>query len=172
MVCWLCQGRQLIKSLNPLRGTLDRSGRNKFHGIQVEDGSQEPSPQDATAYRNVIGLLMYLSCDRMDVIFALKELTSKMAKPTLTAVQKLRKLIGFLKMTGEVGVKILVPLPGDGRWKQCDEKRWILESFTQILLPGRKQNRQEINFMLLAFSQRGLCAWFSSSSEGCCVELM
>ena len=63
-------------------------------GIQVEDGSQELlSPRDATAYRSVIGLLMYLSRDRMDVIFALKELTPKMAKPTLTAVQKLRKLI-------------------------------------------------------------------------------
>ena len=41
---------------------------------------------------SVVGWLIYRSSDRMDVIFALKALTSKMAKPTLAAVQKVEEV--------------------------------------------------------------------------------
>eukprot|EP00435_Cladocopium_sp_Y103_P023671 s291_g5.t1 len=55
---------------------------------------------DSRAYRSIIGLLLYLSRDRIDVMFTVKELATSMSKPTLCCLQRLRRLVGYLKYTG------------------------------------------------------------------------
>lgn len=67
---------------------------------------------DGRAYRSVIGLPLYLARERMDVMFAVTELATCMSAPTLCALQRLRKVIGYLKTSGDVGVKLVVPQAG------------------------------------------------------------
>ena len=110
--------------------------------IQQEDVSQDLNARDSTAYRSVVGLLLYLSRDRMDLIFSLKELASKMSRPTLCALQRLRKLVGYLKSTGDMGVRLFYPNPGEGRWKHDDEKFWLIESFTDADWSSNKAHRR------------------------------
>lgn len=52
-----------------------------------------------------------------------------MAKPTLTAVRRLRKIIGYLKTTGDLGVKLSYPMDGSGHWVQGADKKYMVESF-------------------------------------------
>ena len=62
--------------------------------IQLEDVSQPLSQVDAGWYRSVVGSCLYLGRDRPDLVFTIKELASRMAKPTLNALQHLRKMVG------------------------------------------------------------------------------
>ena len=43
-------------------------------------------------------------------------------------VQRLRKLVGYLKLTSNVGVVLDAPEPGQGKWKNSD-KFWVLDFF-------------------------------------------
>ena len=72
--------------------------------LQQEDNAQKLSAADAKNYRSVIGLLLYLSRDRADIMFVV-ELASAMSSPSLCSVQRLRKLIGFTKHTGVGKIK-------------------------------------------------------------------
>ena len=65
--------------------------------IQTEDLSEEVGPGDAHAFRAVIGTLLYLARDRPDLLFIVEELSSFMTRPTLTAISRLRKIIGYLR---------------------------------------------------------------------------
>ena len=70
-------------------------------GIHTEDLSAELSCDQAFAFRSVVGTCLYLARDRPDLLFTVKELSGSMSKPTLTALQRLRKLVGYLKTTPE-----------------------------------------------------------------------
>ena len=72
--------------------------------LQQEDNSQKLTPTDAKNLRSVIGLLLYLSRDRVDIMFGVKKFASAMSSPSLCSVQRLRKRIGFTKYTGDIGV--------------------------------------------------------------------
>ena len=98
-------------------------------GIHTEDLSAELSCDQAFAFRSVVGTCLYLARDRPDLLFTVKELSGSMSKPTLTALQRLRKLVGYLKTTPEYCVLLDVPIGGQGQWKSSD-KHWILESFS------------------------------------------
>ena len=98
--------------------------------LQQEDNSQQLSANDAKNFRSVIGLLLYLSRDRVDLMFSVTELASKMASPTLCSVQRLRKLVGYVKSSGDLGIKLQYPEHGVGKWKQGTEAFWLLETFT------------------------------------------
>ena len=76
------------------------------NSIQLEDVSQALKPGDASSFRSVVGVALYLGRDRPDAISTIKELAGKMSKPTRTALQHLRKLVGYLKQTGDVGVML------------------------------------------------------------------
>ena len=47
--------------------------------LQQEDNSQKLNPDDAKNFRSVIGLLLYLSRDRVDIMFSVQELASAMS---------------------------------------------------------------------------------------------
>eukprot|EP00435_Cladocopium_sp_Y103_P026361 s4949_g6.t1 len=83
--------------------------------IQLEDVSNELSLADAAAFRSVVGMVLYLSRDRPDISSTVKEVSSKMSKPTLTGLSRLRKLIGYFKRTGDLGVLLKCPEAGKGK---------------------------------------------------------
>ena len=61
---------------------------------------------------SIIGLLLYLSSDRLDIMFTVKELAAAMSKPTLCALQRLGRLMGYLKFSGNISIKVGVPESG------------------------------------------------------------
>ena len=98
-------------------------------GIQTEDLSAELPSDQAFGYRSVVGTCLYLARDRPDLLFTVKELSGAMAKPTFTALQRLKKLVGYLKGSPDYCVLLDVPVGGQGRWRSSD-KHLILESFS------------------------------------------
>jgi hypothetical protein len=93
--------------------------------IQMEDVSQKLNPRDATAYRSIVGLCLYIGRERPDLMFTIKELAGGMSSPTLTGLQRLRKLVGYMKHVGDVGVKLVTPLPGQGKFSNDGEHFWV-----------------------------------------------
>ena len=110
--------------------------------LQQEDHSQFLSAEDSKKFRSVIGLLLYLARDRADLMFGVKELASAMSKPTLCSVQRLRKLIGYVKCAGDVGIKLQFPEPGSGKIKHGAETEWVLETFTDADWSSNKAHRR------------------------------
>ena len=110
--------------------------------IQQQDMSSMLSARDSKNYRSVVGQLLYLSRDRPDLMFGVKELASAMAKPTVCSVQRLRKLVGYLKQKGDIGLKMQVPEAGKGKIKQGGSKFWLLESFSDADWSANKTTRR------------------------------
>ena len=88
--------------------------------LQTEDLSEEVGPSDAHAFRAVIGTLIFLARDRPDLLFTVEELSSFMTRPTLTAISRLRKIIGYLKSTGDYFMVLETPVGGQEKWKSSD----------------------------------------------------
>eukprot|EP00435_Cladocopium_sp_Y103_P061662 s367_g23.t1 len=110
--------------------------------IQNEDNSPSLTLADSSAYRSVIGLLLYLARDRLDIMFSVKELSSCMSAPTMGALQKLRKLVGYLKASGEIGIKLTIPEHGKGHCKTGGECFWLVETFTGADWSGSRKHRK------------------------------
>ena len=95
--------------------------------MQTEDLTDELSARDSFAYRSVVGVCLYLARDRPDLLFPVKELSGFMSRPTHGALQKLKKLIGYLKGTADYCVVLEPPVPGQGKWRSTD-KFWVLKA--------------------------------------------
>ena len=65
-----------------------------------------------------------------------------MSKPTIGSLQSLKKLVGYLKFTQDYAVVLEQPVGGSGRWKQSNDKFWILESFSDSDWSGDKRHRR------------------------------
>ena len=114
-------------------------------GIQQQDMSQELGQLDSSRYRSIIGLLLYLSRDLVDIMFTVKELATSMSKPTLCSLQRLRRLMGYLKRTGDMGMKLGMPEYGKGKRKEGCEFQWLLETFTDADWASNKSHRKSTN---------------------------
>eukprot|EP00435_Cladocopium_sp_Y103_P046766 s1727_g13.t1 len=57
-------------------------------------------------YRSGVGTLLYIAGDRPDVQFLVKELASKLQKPTRGAMNTLKRLIGYLHTTTDYHIKM------------------------------------------------------------------
>ena len=111
---------------------------------------------DAKGYRSIVGPLLYMARDRLDIMLTVKELAAFMPKPILGAWQRLRKLVGFLKFTGDLGVKINIPESGMGKWKQEENSSGPL-TLSQMLIgqaTKRTGSQPHVGFTL---SMEALC---------------
>ena len=106
-----------------------------------EDLTDVLSPKDSFGYRSIVGICLYLARDRPDLLFPVKELSSFMSRPTHGALQKLKKLVGYLKATADYCVVLEVPTPGKGKWRTSD-KWWLLESFTDADWSSNQKHRR------------------------------
>ncbi|CAK9047524.1 unnamed protein product, partial [Durusdinium trenchii] len=98
------------------------------------DGSVELKAELASLYRSLVGCGIYLSQERPDVSYTIKELTSTMSFPTASSLRKLGKLIGYLK--GTIGQHSILEMgePGQGLICRTMEARWILQTFSDSKL--------------------------------------
>ena len=109
--------------------------------VLAEDLTEELSARDSFAYRSVVGVCLYLARDRPDLLFPVKELSGFMSRPTHGALQKLKKLIGYLKSTSDYCVVLEPPVPGQGKWRST-ERFWVLESFTDADWSSNQRHRR------------------------------
>ena len=64
--------------------------------LQEEDGDEEElAGEDLTRYRSVVATANFISQDRPDVRFAVKEFCRMMARPTCASCRKLKKLARY-----------------------------------------------------------------------------
>ena len=111
-------------------------------GIQQEDKSQKLNDGDSKANSSVIGLLPYAARERIDIMYTVKELSGSMSAPTVCSLQKLRKLVGYLKANGEMGIKLSFSGWGTGTWKKGGDRFWNVETFTDADWAGHKAHRK------------------------------
>ena len=110
--------------------------------ISLDDASSPLSPRGAKVYRSMVGLCLYIGRDRPDVMYVIKELSSKMSCPTALALQRLKKLAGYFKMVGDLSMKLELPVPGHGKHGQSSERMWILESYSDADWSSNKSHRR------------------------------
>ena len=105
--------------------------------VLIEDNSEELNMVDATLFRFLVGMAIYLSQERVDIAFCVKELASKMARPTAIAFARLKKFLDSLKSTPHYAVKLKVPERGIGKVINC-QKELALETFSDSDWAGSK----------------------------------
>ena len=74
-------------------------GENEARG-QGEENEVELGPEEVTNYRSIAARANYLSADRPDIMYAVKELCRGMAKPPKGHWLKLKRLGRYLIESG------------------------------------------------------------------------
>ena len=85
----------MIKTFEEVYGEVKRQKLPCTAEIQELDTSDLITPQDAAIFRSIVGAGIYLSQERLDIAYTIKELASKMSSPTESALQHMRKLVGY-----------------------------------------------------------------------------
>ena len=83
--------------------------------IQLADKSPQLNARDGKAFRSIVELCLDVGRERPDLMFTIKELASAMSCPTVTSLQRLRKMVGYMKFVGDVGVRLQAPIPRQGK---------------------------------------------------------
>ena len=96
--------------------------------IQLPDVSSRLRSHDAFAYRSTVGGLLYFARDRPDLLFCVKELASRMSNPSVTALHRLRKVMGYVKGTIDCAVVLQEPEGGQGKWVNTGSAFYVPES--------------------------------------------
>lgn len=101
--------RKYIKDL------LTRTGMRNCKGTSTPMSPTEPlklvggqplSPEDATRYRSVVGVLQYLSLTRPDISFCVNRVCQFMSSPTLEHWMAVKRILRYLTATIEMGLCI------------------------------------------------------------------
>ena len=90
--------------------------------------------------------MLYAARERVDIMYTVKELSGSMSAPTVRSLQKLRKRVGYLKASGEMGIKLNFAEWGaewgTGKWKDGGDRFWNVETFTDADWAGHKVHRK------------------------------
>ena len=77
-----------------------------------------------------------------DLMFTIRKLASSMASPTMTALQHLKKMIGYMKHVRDVGVKLVALVPGQGKCVDGSNQQWLLESYSDADWSSNNSHRR------------------------------
>lgn len=137
-----------------------------------KDGTTYLSPELANLYRSIVGCGIYLSQERPDVSFTIKEFADSMSNPTTGSMRKLGRLIGYLKGTLGQHIMVEIPKPGWALATRSDKTRWMLETFNDSDWSGSMSHRRStssaihmINGMVVLTSSRGQKSVSLNSAE-------
>ena len=107
------------------------------------DNWQKLSDKDASNFRSVVGLRLYGGRDRPPhLMFTTKELAAVMSSPTIVSLQRLRKLMGFMKHVGDVGGFLRFPQAGVGKSHAGGGHEFVLESLSDADWSANKGHRK------------------------------
>eukprot|EP00435_Cladocopium_sp_Y103_P024696 s2951_g6.t1 len=133
---------RVVKMFEQHFGTVRQQKIPCDSSIQLPDNSAKLGQQDATAYRSIVGLCLYISRERPDLMYTIKELASSMSSPTISSLGHLRKLVGFMKQLGDIGIRLRVPMPGHGRFSACEDCNLLLESYSDADWSSNRNHRR------------------------------
>ena len=97
---------------------------------EENDDDLELEGKDVTFFRRLAATANYLSADRLDIQYAVKEVCRRMPHPTLGAMRRLKKIARYLRSNPRMILKfpsqtfqdtIIVPVDSD--WGGCKESR-------------------------------------------------
>ena len=155
----------------------ERYGAVKCQQVPCGDEAQEISstvllPEDeASLYRSLVGSGIYLSQERIELGYVIKQLAGGMSSPTCGHLQVMKRLIGYLKATLGNYNHLDLPTYGKGIHHQYDSK-WVLESFTDSDWSGDRTSRRStsscvhcLNGIIIFHSSRGQKVVSLSSAE-------
>ena len=77
---------------------------------------------DAAFFRMAVGTCLYITRDRPDIAFTVREISRFMSNPTVAAMRRLRKLVAYLKETINYAVVLKCPYGGQGLHKQSNDR--------------------------------------------------
>jgi hypothetical protein len=86
-------------------------------------------------------MAIYLGQERYDICFTVKELASKMSKPTVVAMARLRKLLGYLKETSTCSLKLGFR-GGDHVRHSGHENEFVLLTYSDANWSGHHEHRR------------------------------
>ena len=133
---------KIVKLFEDAFGTARKQKVPCDASIQLQDDSEKLSAKDASAYRSVVGLCLHISRERPDLMFTIKEPASSMSSPSLTSLQRLRKLVGYMRYVGDVGVRLHTPVPGQGKGCSGCDRSWVLETYSVADWSSNKSHRR------------------------------
>ena len=110
--------------------------------IQAPDGSKELDEAGAKVFRTLIGTALYASQDRPDISFTVKELASKMSRPTTLSLARLKKLVVYLKGTEPYSQHMKFSQPGIGHTRRDPECYYVLEVYAYSDWGGNREHRK------------------------------
>eukprot|EP00435_Cladocopium_sp_Y103_P072259 s475_g39.t1 len=124
----------------PYHATLESFSADTMVDSEMLDAEQ------TAVFRSGLGLALYLAMDRPDIQFAVKTLSSYMARPSVKALSALKQLASYLDGTAD-----------DGVFLQCtEENRCIFDAWREDELIAEEINvpndQAEAKFDLEAFS--------------------
>ena len=92
--------------------------------IQLADNSPQLNARDGKAFRSIVGLCLYVRRERTDLVHDQGTCFSHVI-PAVTSLQRLWKMVGYMKFVGDVGVRLQTPLPGQGKHSDGSKCQWI-----------------------------------------------
>eukprot|EP00435_Cladocopium_sp_Y103_P029767 s1934_g7.t1 len=129
-----------------VKGLEEKYGKVKQQNTPCGDEAQEIAnpmllPADEAAlFRSLVGSGIYLSQERIELGYVIKQLASGMSSPTYGHLQVMRRLIGYLKNSMGNYNHLAMPSYGKGIHHHYDSK-WILESFIDSDWSGMFQEK-------------------------------
>ena len=102
---WLPDGRHIQRAAADLGLTGAKAAPTpavKESECRVRDADDQLTPGETYVYRSVNGRLLYLSADRVDIQFALKESSRGMTTPLKRHELRLRRVVRYLLGTGNL----------------------------------------------------------------------
>lgn len=161
-------GTMVDNSVQSFEGFCGLARRQKIpcdSGIRQEDSSQKFKTGHAH-FRSIIG--QNLARDRMDIIYCVKELSAPMSCPSVCSLQRLRKLIGYLKYAKGIAMKLPFPAAGYGKIKQDCDRYCVMETFTDAGWSSKRKPRLWTSRTQRVISLSSCQNELRSIVNGCC----
>ncbi len=103
--------------------------------LYAKDHTEVLDPQRASAYRSLVGAILYISHDRADIQFAAKTLASTLQSPTIHSWAMLGRVVGYLKSTERYAMEMYQTKPGMSLFGRLgdgnpESDKLLLESFS------------------------------------------
>ena len=93
------------------------------------------------------GMASHLAQERYDIAYCVKKLASKKVRPSVLALQRLRKRVGYFKGTQHYALKLTIAAPGGGKLIHNDCE-YVLESYGDSDWSGHKSHRRSTSASL------------------------
>ena len=141
--------------------------------LMMVDSSAELAPNKASKYRSAVGVMLYLSQDRVDIAFAVRILAQKLKCPTQRSWEFARRLCMYINSTSSYATCISAGEPGasilsHGVSSSSDAGEVLLEVFVDADWAGNRQTRRSMSSGVYYING---CPVYSTVKSQRCISL-